>query len=89
MDNDTVQKRHLIIIATYGYLTIRHMYSENQYLVVRLAPSARSSASIVIACAGQIASHNLQAIHLSSPDAYLRKACSPLNLGDNGPFSNG
>lgn len=41
------------------------------YLVVRRDPSALSSASIVIACAGHIASHNLQAIHLSSPEGYL------------------
>lgn len=41
------------------------------YLVVRRDPSALSSASIVIACAGQIASHNLHAIHLSSPEGYL------------------
>lgn len=57
------------------------------YLVVRRDPSALSSASIVIACAGQIASHNLHAIHLSSPDGYLLNACSPLNLGLKGPFS--
>lgn len=43
------------------------------YLVVRRDPSALSSASIVIACAGHIASHNLQAIHLSSPEGYLNK----------------
>lgn len=43
------------------------------YLVVRRDPSALSSASIVIACAGQIASHNLHAIHLSSPEGYLSK----------------
>lgn len=42
------------------------------YLVVRRDPSALSSASIVIACAGHIASHNLQAIHLSSPEGYLK-----------------
>ena len=44
---------------------------------------------MVIACAGQTASHNLQAMHLSSPSGYLRNACSPLNLGEIGPFSNG
>ena len=32
--------------------------------MVRRDPSARGSASIVIALAGQIASHNLQAMHL-------------------------
>lgn len=59
------------------------------YLVVRLPPSALVSDSIVIAWAGQIASQSLQAIHLSSPVAYLLNACSPLNRGDSGPFSNG
>lgn len=59
------------------------------YLVVLLLPSARGSASIVIACAGHIASHDLHAIHLSSPVLYLRKACSPLNRGLKGPFSKG
>ena len=28
-------------------------------------------------------------IHLSSPLGYLLRACSPLNRGDRGPFSNG
>jgi hypothetical protein len=37
------------------------------YLVVRLEPSWRVSLSIVIACAGQIASHNLQARGRVSP----------------------
>ena len=45
-----------------------------------------SSDSIVIACAGQTASHNLHAIHLSSPFGYLLNACSPLNLGLIEPF---
>ena len=44
---------------------------------------------IVIACAGHTASHNLHAIHLSSPFGYLLKACSPLNLGLILPFSKG
>ena len=39
--------------------------------------------------AGQTASHSLQAIHLSSPDGYLRNACSPRNRGLRGPFSKG
>lgn len=59
------------------------------YLVVLLPPSALVSDSMVIACAGQIASQSLQAIHLSSPVAYLRNACSPLNRGESGPFSKG
>ena len=42
-----------------------------------------------IACKLCEASHNLQAIHLSSPFGYLLKACSPLNLGLILPFSNG
>lgn len=48
-----------------------HLVISISYLVVRLEPSARSSASIVIAWAGQIASHNLHAMHRSSPDGYL------------------
>ena len=44
---------------------------------------------MILTCAGQIASHNLQAMHRSSPDGYLLSACSPLNLGLSGPFSNG
>ncbi|WAR03463.1 PDIP2-like protein [Mya arenaria] len=40
-------------------------------------------------CAGQTASQSLQAMHLSSPDGYLRKACSPRNRGLSGAFSNG
>ena len=59
------------------------------YRVVRLAPSALVSDSIVMACAGQMASHSLQAMHRSSPVAYRRRACSPLNLGPIAPFSNG
>ena len=59
------------------------------YLDVLLLPSGLGSASMVIACAGHTASHNLQAIHLSSPLGYLLKACSPLNLGLKGPFSLG
>lgn len=59
------------------------------YLVVRLLPSARGSASIVIACAGHTASQSLQAMQRSSPDGYRLRACSPLNLGLSGPFSNG
>jgi hypothetical protein len=35
--------------------------------VVRLLPSSRSSASMVMACAGQMASHSLQAMQRSSP----------------------
>jgi hypothetical protein len=35
--------------------------------VVRREPSSRGSASMVIACAGQIASHSLQAMQRSSP----------------------
>ena len=56
------------------------------YLVVLRLPSDLASASIVIACAGQTASHSLHAIHLSSPFGYLRRACSPLKRGLKGPF---
>lgn len=59
------------------------------YLVVLLLPSSRSSASMVMADAGQIASHSLQAMHLSSPVGYLRRACSPRKRGEIGPFSKG
>ena len=52
-------------------------------------PSARGSASIVIACAGQIASHNLQAMQRSSPLGYLRNACNPRKRADWGVFSSG
>jgi len=44
---------------------------------------------MVIAIAGQTASHNLQAMHRSSPLSYLRKAWSPRNRGDKGVFSSG
>ena len=53
------------------------------------AITIESADSIVIACAGQTASHNLHAIHLSSPFGYLLSACSPLNLGLIFPFSKG
>lgn len=66
-----------------------HLVMSMSYLVVRLLPSALGSASIVIACAGQIASQSLQAMHRSSPEGYLLRACSPRNLGLKGPFSNG
>ena len=39
--------------------------------------------------AGQMASHSLQAIHLSSPEGYLLNACSPRKRGLSGPFSKG
>ena len=64
-----------------------HLVISISYLVVLLDPSGLGSLSIVIALAGQAAAHNLQAIHLYSPVAYRLKACSPLNLGDRGPFS--
>lgn len=57
------------------------------YLVVLLDPSGLGSLSIVIALAGHAAAHNLHAMHLYYPVAYLLKACSPLNLGERGPFS--
>jgi len=57
--------------------------------VVFLLPSSLAADSIVIACAGQTASHNLQAIHLSSPSGYLLRACSPLKRGLILPFSKG
>jgi hypothetical protein len=67
------------------------------YFVVLLDPSGLGSLSIVIASAGQAAAHSLHAMHLfynygyylSSPVAYLLKACSPLNFGDIDPFSYG
>ena len=65
------------------------MCNSLSYRVVRLAPSALVSDSMVMACAGQMASHSLQAMHRSSPVAYRRRACSPLNLGPIAPFSNG
>ena len=52
-------------------------------------PSARCSESMVIAIAGQTASHNLHAIQRSSPFGYRRKACNPRNRGDCGVFSSG
>ena len=66
-----------------------HLVMSMSYRVVLLLPSARGSASIVMACAGHMASQSLQAIHLSSPDGYRLKACSPRNLGLSGPFSKG
>ena len=59
------------------------------YLLVFLLPSFLISDSIVIAWAGQTASHNLHAIHLSSPLGYLLKACSPRKRGLIFPFSKG
>src|ERR1035437_2521263 len=44
---------------------------------------------MVIASAGQMASHNLQAMQRSSPFSYRRSACKPLNRGDSGVFSSG
>ena len=44
-----------------------HFVMSMSYLVVRLLPSSRSSASMVMACAGQMASHSLQAMQRSSP----------------------
>jgi hypothetical protein len=44
---------------------------------------------MVIALAGQATAQSLQAIQRYYPVAYLRKACSPLNLGESGPFSYG
>ena len=64
-----------------------HFVISISYLVVLLEPSGLGSLSMVIALAGQAAAHNLQAIHLSYPVAYLLKACSPLNFGEIGPFS--
>ena len=55
-------------------------------MVARIPFLSAGSVSIVIACAGQIASHNLHPIHRSSPEGYLLNACSPLNLGLIGPF---
>jgi hypothetical protein len=66
-----------------------HFVMSISYLEVRLLPSARSSASIVIASAGQMASQSLHAMHRSSPVGYRLNACSPRNLGEIGPFSNG
>jgi hypothetical protein len=66
-----------------------HFVISISYRVVRLDPSSLSSASMVMARAGQIASQSLQAIHRSSPEGYRLSACSPLNLGEMGPFSKG
>lgn len=66
-----------------------HFVMSMSYRVVRLLPSSRSSASIVMADAGQMASHNLQAMHRSSPVGYRRRACSPRKRGEIGPFSKG
>ena len=52
-------------------------------------PSSRSSDSIVMACAGQTAEHNLQAIHRSSPLSYLINANLPLKRGDRGVLTSG
>ena len=54
------------------------------YLVALLEPSSRGSASIVIACAGQMASQSLHAMHRSSPLGYRRSACSPRKRGESG-----
>ena len=68
-----VTRKVITIQTTYMYI-----YSPNTHM--HITP---------LTCAGQMASHSLQAIHLSSPDGYLRRACSPRNLGLSGPFSNG
>ena len=39
--------------------------------------------------AGQAASQSLQAMQRSSPVGYLLRACSPRNIGERGPFSQG
>ena len=44
---------------------------------------------MVMANAGQMASQSLHAIHRSSPEGYLRRACSPRKRGEMGPFSKG
>merc|ERR1719266_1742793 len=44
-----------------------HLVMSMSYLVVRREPSGLGSDSIVIANAGHAASHNLQAMHRSSP----------------------
>ena len=41
-----------------------HLVISMSYFVVLRDPSSLSSASMVIACAGQMASHNLHAMHL-------------------------
>jgi hypothetical protein len=57
--------------------------------VVLLEPSALSSDSIEIACAGHTAEQSLHAMHRSSPLSYLIRANFPLNLGDKGVFTSG
>ena len=81
-------------IASTGQLSWQkpqyiHFVMSMSYLVVLLLPSSRSSASIVMAEAGHIASHSLQAMQRSSPVGYLRNACSPRKRGPIGPFSKG
>src|SRR5215210_7122403 len=44
---------------------------------------------MVIASAGQTASHSLQAMQRSSPFSYRRRACRPRKRGDSGVFSSG
>src|SRR5690349_6106700 len=44
---------------------------------------------MVMASAGQIASHSLQAMQRSSPFSYRRSACRPRKRGDSGVFSSG
>ncbi len=46
---------------------LMHLNTSISYLVVRRDPSSRGSDSIVMASAGQTASHNLQAMQRSSP----------------------
>lgn len=66
-----------------------HLVMSMSYLVVRLLPSARGSASMVMACAGHTASHSLHAMQRSSPEGYRRSACSPRKRGESGAFSYG
>ena len=56
-----------------------HLVMSMSYRLVFLDPIAVSRDSIVIANAGQMTSHSLQAIQRSSPEGYLRNKCSPLN----------
>src|SRR4249919_922456 len=52
--------------------------------VVRRVPSlGRSPASMVMACAGQIASHSLQAMQRSSPFGLIEAASVSAILSDN------
>jgi hypothetical protein len=44
---------------------------------------------MMIASAGQIDSHSLQAMQRSSPFGYLRSACRPRKRGLCGVFSSG